>query len=183
MPSKKNKGNLFLDKNNTYNKADIAEDRGFVNSNTDSSVVAKSDGNNVMAAGDYAQFKMDKETGNITTHSISDTSTTVTKDMYVKDLNINKHKFNNQLIDLSDFRDINGSVIGGIAMDGTVLVKTWEHTLQKWVLIRRPISTPIFSQRLNLATTPEQMEIELKVLEDIRKYYIEREKGKEDKNK
>ena len=65
MPSKKNKGNLFLDKNSTYNKADIAEDRGFVNSNTDSSVVAKSDGNNVMAAGDYAQFKMDKETGNI----------------------------------------------------------------------------------------------------------------------
>lgn len=176
-----NKADLFNEKSGKYNKADIADDRGFVNPETDSSVVAKSDGNNVMAAGDYAQFKMDKETGNITTHSISDISTTVTKDMYVNDLNINKHKFNNQLIDLSDFRDVNGTVMGGINMNGTVLIKTWEHTLQKWVLIRRPISTPVFSQRLNLATTPEQMEVELKILEDIRKYYIEKEKSKIDK--
>ena len=35
--------------------------------------------------------------------------------------------------------------MGSMMMDGTVLVKTWEHTLQKWVLIRRPISTPMFS--------------------------------------
>lgn len=172
-----NKGDLYVETSSKYNKADIAEDRGFVNQNTDSSVVAKSDGNNVMAAGDYAQFKMDKETGNIIKYSISDISTTVTKDIHMKDLSINKHKFNNQLIDLSDFRDVNGTVMGGITMNGTVLVKTWEHTLQKWVLIRRPISTPMFSQRLNLATTPEQMEVELKVLEDIRKYYIEKEKS------
>ena len=181
MSNKPNKADLFIEKKDLYNKADIADDKGFVNSNTDSSVVAKSDGNNVIAAGEYAQFKMDKETGQVIRHSITDTSTTVTKDVYVKDLNINKHKFNNQLINLSDFRDVNGSIIGGIAMDGTVLVKTWEHTLQKWVLIRRPISTPIFSQRLNLATTPEQMEVELKVLEDIRKYYIERDKEKNTK--
>ena len=181
MSNKPNKADLFIEKKELYNKADIADDKGFVNSNTDSSVVAKSDGNNVIAAGDYAQFKMDKEAGQVRRHSITDTSTTVTKDVYVKDLNINKHKFNNQLINLSDFRDVNGATIGGIAMDGTVLVKTWEHTLQKWVLIRRPISTPIFSQRLNLATTPEQMEVELKVLEDIRKYYIERDKEKNTK--
>lgn len=176
-----NKADLWNKTSSKYNKADIADDRGFVNPDTDSAVVAKSDGNNVMAAGDYAQFKMDKETGTILTHAISEISTAVTKDMYVTDLNINKHKLNNQLIDLSDFRDVNGIVMGGINMNGTVLVKTYEQTLQKWVLIRRPISTPIFSQRLNLATTPEQMEVELKVLEDIRKYYIEKEKSKNNK--
>ena len=68
--------------------------------------------------------------------------------------------------------------MGSMMIDGTVLVKTWEHTLQKWVLIRRPISTPMFSNRLNLPTTPEQMEVNLNVLEDIRKYYIEKEKEK-----
>lgn len=176
-----NKADLYNQTSSKYNKADIADDRGFVNPETDSSVVAKSDGNNVIAAGDYAQFSMDKQTGTILSHAISEISTAVTKDIFVTDLNINKHKLNNQLIDLSDYRDINGTVMGGITMNGTILVKTWEHTLQKWVLMRRPISTPVFSQRLNLATTPEQMEVELKVLEDIRKYYIEKEKSKTEK--
>lgn len=36
----------------------------------------------------------------------------------------------------------------------------------------------MFSNRLNLATTPEQMEVDLNILEDIRKYYIEKEKEK-----
>ena len=58
-----NKADLYNDNKAKYNKADIADDRGFVNSNTDSSVVSKSDGNNVMAAGKYAQIKMDKEYG------------------------------------------------------------------------------------------------------------------------
>ena len=173
-----NKQDLFLEKSGKYNKADIADDKGFVNSDTDSSVVAKSDGNNVISAGDYAQFILNKDTGSIVSHSISDTSTTVTKNMFAKDININKHKFNNQFIELSDFRDVNGAIMGGIMLNGTILVKTWEPTLQKWVMIRRPISTPMFSQRLNLATTPEQMEIELKILEDIRKYYIDRDKEK-----
>ena len=49
MSNKPNKADLFIEKKELYNKADIADDKGFVNSNTDSSVVAKSDGNNVIA--------------------------------------------------------------------------------------------------------------------------------------
>lgn len=173
-----NKADLYNDNKARYNKADIADDRGFVNSNTESSVVSKSDGNNVMAAGKYAQIKMDKESGTITTHSIQHKETTVIKELEALDININRHKFNNQLIELTDFRDVNGNTMGSMMMDGTVLVKTWEHTLQKWVLIRRPISTPMFSNRLNIPATPEQMEVELNILEDIRKYYIEKEKEK-----
>ena len=173
-----NKADLYNDNKAKYNKADIADDNGFVNQNTDSSVVSKSDGNNVMAAGKYAQIKMDKETGSIVTHSIQNKETAVIKELEAVDININRHKFNNQLIELTDFRNVNGNTMGSMMMDGTVLVKTWEHTLQKWVLIRRPISTTMFSNRLNLATTPEQMEVDLNILEDIRKYYIEKEKEK-----
>lgn len=173
-----NKANLYNDSKAKYNKADITDDKGFVNSNTDSSVVSKSDGNNVMSAGQYVQLKMDKETGTIITHSIQNKETSVIKEIEALDININKHKFNNQLIELTDFRNVNGNTIGSIMMDGTVLVKTWEHTLQKWVLIRRPISTPMFSNRLNVPTTPEQMEVDLNILEDIRKYYIDKEKEK-----
>ena len=51
-----NKADLYNDNKAKYNKADIADDNGFVNQNTDSSVVSKSDGNNVMAAGNKKQW-------------------------------------------------------------------------------------------------------------------------------
>ena len=76
-----NKADLYNDNKAKYNKADIADDNGFVNQNTDSSVVSKSDGNNVMAAGKYAQIKMDKETGSIVTHSIQNKETAVIKEL------------------------------------------------------------------------------------------------------
>ena len=55
----------------------------------------------------------------------------VVLDANINDININRHKFNNQLIELSDFRNVNDNIIGGIMMNGTVLVKTYEHTLGK----------------------------------------------------
>lgn len=173
-----NKSDLYNESKSKYNKADIADDRGFINPNVKSSVVSKSDGNNVMAAGEYVQIKMDKEGGTLITQTLQDRTKTVIKEIEAVDINVNKHKFNNQLIELTDFRDVNGNTMGSMMIDGTILVKTWEHTLQKWVLMRRPISTPMFSNRLNLASTPEQMEVNLNVLEDIRQYYINKEKEK-----
>ena len=60
-------------------------------------------------------------------------------------------------------------------LNGTVLVKTWEPTLEKWVLIRRPISTAMFSNRLNIPTSPEQFELDLNITEDIRQYYAKKD--------
>ena len=101
----------------------------------------------------------------------------VVLDANINDININRHKFNNQLIELSDFRNVNDNIIGGIMMNGTVLVKTYEHTLGKWVLMRRPISTPMFSQRLNIPLPPEQMEVDnLDIMDDIVQHYINKEK-------
>lgn len=173
-----NKSDLFNNMKNKTGILDVVDDAGFANPESESSIVAREDGNTTMAAGTYAQIKLDKEAGAITENSLMSKEKTVVKELDSTDININRHKFNNQLIDLTDFRDVNGVVMGGMLMNGTVLVKTWEHSLQKWVLIRRPISTPMFSHRLNVATTPEQMELDLKVLEDVRKYYIEQEKEK-----
>ena len=52
------------------------------------------------------------------------------------------------------------TAIGNLTMSGTVLVKAWEPTLQKWVLIRRSIRTPIFSNLLNIPIVPDDMDIE-----------------------
>lgn len=168
-----NKSDLFNQIKNKTGILNVIDDAGFANPESDSSIVAKEDGNTTMAAGTYAQIKLDKEAGCIVENSLMSTENTVVKSINVNDININKHKFNNQLIDLTDFKNINGNIMGNILINGTVLVKTWEHSLQKWVLIRRPISTPMFSHRLNVPSTPEQMEVNLNALDDIRKYYIE----------
>ena len=57
--------------------------------------------------------------------------------------------------------------IGNLTMCGTVLVKAWEPTLQKWVLIRRPIRTPIFSNLLPLVGAHEGMGLDDNISEEI----------------
>lgn len=173
-----NKANLFNDIKNKTGQADIDGDVGFINPKSNSSVVARDNGDINISADEYTQIKLDKNSSAIIQNSLSSTTNAVTQEHNFNDLIFNKHKFNNQLIDLTDFREVNGNILGHIMLNGTILVKTWEPNLQKWVLIRRPISTSMFSNRLNIPNSPEQLELDLNVLEDIKKYYIERDKEK-----
>lgn len=172
-----NKANLFNKVKKTVGKLDIADDAGHVNRDTKSGVVSKADGNNSITAGPYAQRKMDQETGTVIDQSIQHNESTVVKNLDVVDMNVNSHKFNNQFIDLADFRDVNGNVIGGLNINGTVLVKTYEHSLKKWVLIRRPYSAAMFSHRLNIPSVSKQMGIDMKEkIDNVSEYYIDKNK-------
>ena len=172
----KNKANLRNEVSSKTGKANSDLDWGFVHPESHSSILIGKDGNIRISAGRYAQIKSDAD-GCITTNSLMNHMSSVVLDANINDININRHKFNNQLIELSDFRNVNDNIIGGIMMNGTVLVKTYEHTLGKWVLMRRPISTPMFSQRLNIPLPPEQMEVDnLDIMDDIVQHYINKEK-------
>lgn len=174
----KNKSNLRNETSNKTGKANSDIDWGFVHPESGSAILIRKDGNISFSAGKYAQIKEDSD-GCITINSLMNHLNAVVLDANVNDININRHKFNNQLIELSDFRNVNDNIIGGMMMDGTVLVKTYEHTLGKWVLMRRPISTPMFSQRLNIPLPPEQMEVDnLDIMDDIVKHYINKQKEK-----
>lgn len=170
-----NKSNLFNSIKNKTGAVDNEGDYGIINPNSRASIVARDDGNINLTSDEYTQIKIDKSGSAIIQSSLSSTTNTVIKEINATDIKINKHKFNNQLIELTDFRDVNGNIIGNMMMNGTVLVKTWEPTLEKWVLIRRPISTAMFSSRLNLPSTPEQFEIDLNIMDNIKKYYINKE--------
>ena len=173
-----NKANLRNEVNSKTGKANSDLDWGFVHPDSHSSVLIGRDGNVSISAGKYAQIKADSH-GCVSSNSLMNNVKSVVLDANIKDININRHKFNNQLVELSDFRDVNDNVIGGLMINGTVLVKTYEHTLGKWVLMRRPISTPMFSQRLNIPLPPEQMEVEnLDIMEDIVQHYINKNKDK-----
>ena len=119
-----NKSNLFNDVKNKTGKVDISGDTGIVNPKSKSSVIARDDGNINLCIDEYTQFKMDKNMSNITQSSLSHTSSAVIEDHNFNDLVMNKHKFNNQLIELSDYRMVNQNIIGNLLMNGTVLVKS-----------------------------------------------------------
>lgn len=61
---------------------------------------------------------------------------------------------------------------------GTVLVKAWEPTLKKYVLIRRQMRTPMFSNVLDAYKLSEQLEVDASVSKDIAEYKIEKENDK-----
>lgn len=170
-----NKSDLFNTVKDKTSKVDASSDISMVNPTSEAAISIRDNGDINISSGDYVQYKIDKNNSSIIENSLSNVTNTVIKEINATDMNINKHKFNNQLIDLTDFRNVNGNIIGGMMFNGTVLVKTWEPTLERWVLIRRPISTAMFSNRLNIPSSPEQFELDLNVLEDIREYYAKQD--------
>jgi hypothetical protein len=59
-------------------------------------------------------------------------------------------------------------------MTGTVLVKAWEPSLNKYVLIRRPMRMPVFSTTLDIPDTPDIYEVEASIGKDLMEYLIKK---------
>lgn len=154
-------------------------DKGFINKKSKASLAMKGNGNTSLAAGEYAQFKMDKEIGLINEVSLQSNTTTVTKNIKANDITVNNHKLNNQLWELTDYKQKGDSAIGGMTMLGTVMVKAWEPTLKKYVMIRRQVRVPIFSNLLNVPSSPEQYGIDENIAKDIKKYMIKTDNKEE----
>lgn len=142
--------------------ANRAKDTGMVNENSGSSMRMDSKGNVTVAASRLVQYKLHYAHGHATEISLESNTITNRKNIKADEIVFNKHKFNPQVYELTDMKEYIGdktSGIGNLTMGGTVLVKAWEPTLQKWVLIRRPIRTPLFSNMLDIQECPEGMDI------------------------
>lgn len=119
-----NKSELFNNIKNKTGKADLTGDVGIVNPESNSGFVVREDGNINVAVNEYTQFKMDRDSSAIIQTSLASITNSVIKEINATDIKVNNHKFNNQLIELTDFRNVNGNILGNIMMNGTVLVKT-----------------------------------------------------------
>ena len=100
-----------------------------------------------LSIGNDTKFSIDR--GSIS--SISQTHRIKANRIYLDcdELIINGHKLNNRIIELADFRELPdkpNSIIGDFMVRGTVLVKSWEPNLGRYVLIRREIFMPLFGQ-------------------------------------
>ena len=145
-------------------------DKGIVNPKTGSSIGIRDNGDTVIASGEYAQYKTQCDTGTATEISLQSNTITVRKNIIADEIAVNKHKLNPQIYELADMRQLFGDskkAMGNLTMMGTVLVKAWEPTLQRYVLIRRHVRMPIFYPMLNLADSPEEIEVDTNISEEL----------------
>lgn len=140
--------------------ANRSTDKGIVNDKTGSSIMLDQAGNVTIAASQTVQYKMKYSEGQATEISLQSNTITNRKNIQSDEIVVNKHKLNPQLWELTDMKRLYEdptSAIGGLTMCTTALVKTWEPHLEKWVLIRRPVRTPIFSNLLPIPDVPAEM--------------------------
>ena len=115
------------------------------------SVTTKKDGSVSMVSGHGAASEQKSPLGIVTKSSTREDIKTNVYSVDAEDVIINNHKLNNKLYELADFKkvldgyDKTPSIVGGLTMLGTVLVKAWEPNLKRYVLVRRQINIPMFS--------------------------------------
>lgn len=165
-----NKENLFNETVSKTQRADRQSDEYTINKDSGANITAKGDGSATMVSGIYAQYKTDKNTGVATEISLQSNTITVQKEIVTNDLILNRHKLNSQLYEFTNLKNNHGTIMGNLMMDATILVKAWEPTLEKYVLIRRPARFPIFSNILDAYMVDERLDIYVDMSEDLESY-------------
>lgn len=149
---------------------DRASEKGIINPDTGSSLLLGRTGNVTVASSHNVQYKLNYASGLAREMSLQSDTITNRKRLKTDELMINNHKLNPQLYELTDmkqlYHDPNYS-IGNLTMNATVLVKAWEPNLEKWVLIRRPIRTPIFMNAVGIPRAHEDMDIDDNITDEI----------------
>lgn len=153
----KNVINIFKDE---IENVDRTKTRGFVNERGKASALIKDNGDIILASNGTVQYKASSATGSTT--EVSYTSNTITnrKTITTDEILVNRHKLNPQLWELTDMKEFLNdptSAIGNLKMNGTVLVKTWEPNLKRWVLIRRPMTAALFATLASEVKAPKKM--------------------------
>lgn len=150
------------------------QDIGLIGDNG-SNISVRENGDTTIAINEFAQYKISSN-GVSTEISIQSNTITNTKNIRADNIAINRHKLNPQLWELTDFKTSGGrddKAIGNLTVSGTVLVKTFEPTLNRYVLIRRPIRTPLFSNLLDIPSAPNQSDVDINIGKDLKKYIIQ----------
>lgn len=156
------KKNIVTEIKERAENADRSNDKGIVNDKTNSSIMLDKQGNITIAASQTVQYKMKYSEGQATEISMQSNTITNRKNIQTDEIIINKHKLNPQLWELTDMKRLHNdptSAIGNLTINSTVLVKSWEPSLEKWVLIRRPVRVPLFSNLLPIPNVPEEMNL------------------------
>ena len=153
----------FPDVQNSAEYFQRGVDRGVVNTDKGSSMLVRNSGDISLSAGLYSSLKVGADGKH---KSISMQDETVTNRFHIKtdDLVVNNHKMNPDLWELAEMKNVltdeNKYIAGNLTMIGSVLVKAWDTQLKRYVLIRRPIRTPLFFPMMNTEKIPSALHID-----------------------
>ena len=185
MSLKDSKDNIFAKAMSQTEKADTNTSKGIINKESGSSMVYDKDGNVNLASGNYTQYKHNANAGSATEISLHSNTITVQKDIVANDISVNYHKLNSQLYELTNMKEVMGTSVGNLTMMGTVLVKTYEPTLKKWVLntkvliLRRQVRIPVFSNILDPYAIDENIGLDLdEAYDSIADYKISKDSSR-----
>ena len=161
MADKKNyipAADLWQMVNAGISQVDAGVDKGVIGKDGATSIVKS---NNVMvnSAGMYTQRIANGDVGNITDESLQHNIKTVRANISCSDLIVNNHKMNSYLYEITNMKKLKGTAIGNFTVSGTVLVKTYDKNIDKWVLIRRQVRVPMFSNLLDPYVIDERLDV------------------------
>lgn len=145
---------------------DLKSHRGIVHEKNGSSIAIKEDGDIDLASNPRTQIKMKNGESGITFISEKNKIISNRVSLDIDELEINDHKFNKRLWELADHRiPLNDDrySMGNYNTSGYVLMKHWEESLGKWVLIRRQIRMPLFYPETTLPDVPKQLAMEAEI--------------------
>lgn len=145
-------------------------EKGIIHTKTKASFVMRDNGDINTTASKLSQSKLSAG-GASTDLSTQDVTITNTKKISADEIILNNHKFNNMLYEYTDLKQVHNNehkLITGLALETTVLTKSWEPDLGKYVMIRRPARFAMFSPELNLADVPENLSIDTNIEQEFK---------------
>ena len=151
-------------------QAERSSEKGIINTDTGSSILLGRTGNVTVASSHNVQYKLNYASGLAREMSFQSDTITNRKRLKTDELMINNHKLNPQLYELTDMKQLYydpNYAIGNLTVNATVLVKAWEPNLEKWVLIRRPIRTPIFMNAVGIPRAHKDMDLDDNITSEI----------------
>ena len=134
-------------------------DKGTIGSTGASSIIKGVTDVIVDAASLYAQRITAGSSGVITDVALQQNFNNVRTNFSCSDFVINNHKLNSYMYEITNMKKLQDTAIGNFTVSGTVLVKTYDHNLGKWVLIRRQVRVPMFSNLLDPYNIDERLDL------------------------
>ena len=132
-------------------------------SNTGGSIATRDDGSIEISSNNTTHLLLGS-TGTIQETAAKKITTTNRLDIVADEINVNHHILNNKLYDLTDFKqvttgDFQTGLVGNFTVLGTVLTKSWEPDLKRYVFIRRLARIPMFSPAIKPPDVKTGMDI------------------------
>ena len=143
--------------NSNVSQATPGTDKGTIGKSGASRVI-KQDNVITDAAGLYTYRTANGNNNTITDVSLQHSIKNVRTHLSCNDFILNNHKLNSYMYEITNMKQMQETAVGNFTVMGTVLVKTYDYELEKWVLVRRQVRVPMFSNLLDPYHIDERLE-------------------------